>query len=328
MAFLVSLNFPLKARELILTEARALMNLAENLPESLHAVVNLLAKISGKVVCTGVGKSSLIAEKISGCISSIGVPSFFIDPIKAVHGDLGAIDSKDCLLALSYSGMTQELLPVLSFTRSKGIPSILMTAGKSTFLTAQVDHILCLPLIKEVGPFEAVPSTSAVMMMAMGDVIVSLLAELKESKPALYREFHPHGTLGYLFSPIKEVMHTGKSLPLVRLDQPMGSVIVEMSEKCFGCAGVVSDDGALKGIISDGDLRRCMTQAHFFQMPARDVMTSPPRFTPLPDMLVTAVMEELRKKNITFSFVVDPSGIPIGFFRMHDYWGIKRHTSC
>jgi arabinose-5-phosphate isomerase len=310
-----------KAQVALTQEAYSLLQLAQMLPPSLESVIHLMQGVQGKIICTGVGKSACVAQKVSGTLSSVGVPSFFLDATQAAHGDLGCIGTQDQILVFSYTGATQELLPIFQRTQDLNIPAILVTAFPASVLGRRATFVLSIPVVQEVGPLAAVPTTSTIVMLAMGDVLTLLLGQYLDAQD--YRAYHPKGQLGYRFSQLTDVMHKDAALPLVLQEMPMSHVLLVMTEKRLGCAGVVDENGLLKGVISDGDLRRHLAAADFLDQPAHAIMTHNPR-TIHPEALACEAAALMEKNKITFLFVVDPLKKALGLFHIHDYWSLYK----
>ena len=296
----------------------ALEMLKAQLPSNLDICLRYILELKGHLVCTGIGKSAFIMQKLASSFASIGVPAYRLDATHAVHGDLGALKPEDVLCLGSYGGESAELVPLLSFAQSHGIPSILFTAFPEKTLGKLATQTLQLPKVKEAGPLQCVPTTSCILMLTLGDILVSALES--QISLAQYRTHHPHGALGFKLSPIRNVMSPQHALPLVHLHTPITDTLMTMSEKRLGCAGVIDESGTLIGVISDGDIRRaCIQFGDITTYTAQDIMHANPK-TLGPDMLVQEALEIMERYKITFLFVINTHHKPIGIFHIHDSW--------
>lgn len=297
------------------TEIEGLRALDGMLGESFADAVGLLRAVSGRVIVTGMGKSGHIGRKIAATLASTGTPAQFVHPGEASHGDLGMITSRDAVVALSKSGETTELADLVAFTRRFGIPLIAITAETASTLARAADLALILPAAEEACPNGLAPTTSTTMTLALGDALSVALMELSGFSSAEFKKFHPGGRLGAQLMSVRELMHGGEELPLVAPETPMSDAIVVMTEKRFGCVGVIGANGKLVGIITDGDLRRHMS-GNLLQQLARDVMTSNPK-TAHPSLLAAEATKLLNASKIT-SLFVEEDGLPVGILHIHD----------
>ncbi len=302
-------------RRVLADEADALSLLRHALDEAFVRAVTLMQDAKGRVVVTGMGKSGHIARKIAATLASTGCPAFFVHPGEASHGDLGMITTDDVVLALSNSGETVELGDIINYTRRFGIPLICMTTRSESLLASQSDVALILPQLDEAGSMGLAPTTSTTMMLALGDALAVTLLERRNFTASDFKVYHPGGHLGQRLLKVSDLMHSGESLPLVTPDMSIGDVIVIITKKSLGCAGVSAPDGSLAGIITDGDLRRHL-QGDFMGLKAKDVMTVGPK-TVSPDMLAAEALRIMNTKAITSVFVVDGTR-PVGVLHVHD----------
>lgn len=278
------------------------------------AAVITLRDIKGRVIVTGVGKSGHIANKIAATLASTGTPAFFVHSTEANHGDLGMIARDDAILAISWSGETTELQGVLDYSKRFSIPLIALTAdGKST-LASHSDIVLALPRQKEACPHNLAPTTSSLMLLAIGDAISVALLENREFTADQFSVFHPGGQLGAKLLHVKDIMHSGESLPLVEAGTLMTEAIIQISQKGFGCVGIVQG-GDLIGIITDGDLRRRLSTTLLGET-VDDVMTSSPQTIP-EDMLAAEALELLNSRKISAVMVTNGKS-PVGIVHLHD----------
>lgn len=308
-------KFTPTAIRVLLQEADALRQLANNLDAAFDEAADCLLHISGRIAVTGMGKSGHVARKVAATLSSTGSPAFFIHPAEASHGDLGMLGKGDAVLAFSNSGETQELVDIIEYAARNRLPLLAVTQRRESTLGRHADYVLQLPRIAEACPIGCAPTTSTTMQLALGDALALTLLQARGFRPEDFRQFHPGGRLGKKLRLLKEIMHRGDALPLVRPDTPMGDVIYIMSSKGFGAVGIVEDDRRLVGFISDGDLRRHMAP-DLLQKTARDIM-SPHPFSLSPDCLVERAIALLSEHKITSSFVVE-EGKVTGFIHMHD----------
>jgi arabinose-5-phosphate isomerase len=269
----------------------------------------------GRVIVTGIGKSGHIGMKVAGTLSSTGTPASFVHPSEASHGDLGMITRDDVILAFSWSGETVELGNLVSYSRRFAVPLIAVTSNPDSTLAKAAEVVLALPQSKEACPHGLAPTTSTVMQLALGDCLAIALLESKGFTARDFKALHPGGQLGARLKFVGDVMHKGDRLPLASVDVSMAEAIVVMTEKALGCLGVVDGDGVLAGIITDGDLRRHMSDGLLARRTG-DIMTPAPK-TVTPDLLASAALEMINASSITVLFVVE-DGRPVGIIHIHD----------
>jgi len=277
--------------------------------------VDTLRACRGRVIVTGMGKSGHVGLKVAATLSSTGTPAYFVHPSEASHGDLGMITREDAILAFSWSGETVELGNILSYSRRFAVPLIAVTSRADSTLAQAAEVVLILPQAKEACPHGLAPTTSTVMQLALGDSIAIALLESKGFTAIDFKALHPGGQLGARLKFVSDLMHTGDRLPLTPANAVMSEAIVVMTEKALGCLGVVDADGFLRGIITDGDLRRNMGDG-LLSSRAGDIMTPGPR-TVTPDLMASAALEIINASAITTLFVVE-AGRPVGIIHVHD----------
>ena len=282
---------------------------------ALVAAVERIHAARGRVIVTGMGKSGHVGRKIAATLASTGTPAFFVHTGEASHGDLGMITRDDVIMALSWSGETTELKDLIDYSRRFRIGLIALTAAPESTLGKAADVTLLLPQAREACPHNLAPTTSSLMQLALGDALAIALIESRGFTALDFSVFHPGGRLGALLKFVRDIMHTGAAVPLVRLGTRMADAIVEMSGKGLGCVGIADESGRLVGIITDGDLRRHMS-AGLIDQAVDAIMTRRPK-TVRPDQLVSEVLELLNASNITVVIVVD-GGKPVGVVHMHD----------
>lgn len=306
------------ARDVLNTEAAGLLSLAAGLGEEFGHAIDRLASATGRVIVSGMGKSGHVARKIAATMASTGTPAMFVHPAEASHGDLGMIVVGDAVLALSNSGETAELADLVAHSRRFALPLVAITARAGSALAQAADVALILPKTAEACPMGLAPTTSTTMQLALGDAIAVALLTRRGFTAADFREIHPGGRLGAKLRRVREVMHAGDAMPIAPPDMLMATALVRMTEKRFGCLGIVGDDGTLLGIVTDGDLRRSMG-SDLLSRRAGDVMTPSPR-TIGPDALAVEALLTMnaRERPVTTLFVVDPAGRPLGILHVHD----------
>jgi len=300
-------------RRVLKTETEALGMLAASLDGAFSRAVETVHGLKGQLVCTGVGKSGHVARKISATLASTGTPSVFVHATEASHGDLGMIRAEDAVLALSKSGETKELADVVAYAKRFGIPLIAVTAVEASALGRAADVLLLLPDAPEAAEGVDAPTTSTTLQIALGDALAVALVERRGFTATDFRVFHPGGKLGALLRTVGDLMHTGTEAPLVSPDTAMRDALLVMTEKRFGCVGVV-EGGRLAGLITDGDLRRHMDG--LMTHTAGEVMTHDP-LTVTPQMLAGEALKIMNDRAITVLFVVE-DGRPVGILHVHD----------
>ncbi len=304
------------ARHVLIEEGRALERLADLLGPAFVKAVRLLVACEGRAIISGMGKSGHIARKLAATMASTGTPAHFVHPGEASHGDLGMITPQDVVLALSNSGETAELRDLIAYTRRFSIPLISMTRDETSTLARAADAALITPYASEVCPMGLAPTTSTTMMLALGDALAVAVLECRGFTADDFHNFHPGGKLGKLLARVGELMHKDDELPLAPETATMAEILIVMTEKSFGCAGIVDAQGDLAGIITDGDLRRNLKQADLLKQPASSIMTKAP-MTVAPAMLAAEALKILNEKKRTQLFVVE-NGKPVGLLHIHD----------
>jgi arabinose-5-phosphate isomerase len=307
------------AREVLRTEAGAIQRLAERLDGSFERAVDLIAATKGRIIVTGMGKSGLVAAKIAATFSSTGTPSFFLHPAEAIHGDLGMLVEGDTVVALSYSGETDEILRLLDRIKRLGIPLISMTGNTESTLAQASDVALDVSIEKEACLLNLAPTASTTASLAMGDALAVVLQERKGFREDDFAELHPGGEMGRKLRRVEQLMHTGDGVPVVAPETPMTEVVEEMSRKGFGLTTVVGG-GKLKGIITDGDLRRLLqTKSDWMERTAGECMTRGP-LTIGRRELATRALNLMETQKITSLVVVTAEGRLEGLLHLHDLW--------
>ena len=303
------------AANVLFAEGDALKVLGNALNDSFLKAVELMKNCKGRVIVTGMGKSGHVARKIAATLASTGTPSYFVHPGEASHGDLGMIVNEDVILALSNSGEVSEMTDLIHYSRRFSIPLIGMTSNANSALGSSADIALILPRVAEACPIGMAPTTSTTMMMALGDALAVAIMEIKGFTAEDFRNFHPGGKLGKKLMRVRDMMHKQDELPLVREDETMAQVLLVMTQKSLGCAGIVDAAGKLVGIITDGDLRRHMDET-LTARKASEIMTRSPMTVP-PNVLAAEALKLMNDKKRTQIFIVE-DGIPLGILHIHD----------
>ena len=308
----------------IMLESKGLQQLADSLDDTFVQVINLLDATRGRVIVSGIGKSGHIARKLAATLSSTGTPSYFVHPAEASHGDLGMVSSGDTVMILSNSGETNELLDLVVYSQRHNIPLIAITQSPQSALAKSACCVLTIPKVEEACPMGLAPTTSTTLMLALGDALAVTLLEKKGFTSHDYHTFHPGGSLGRRLFRVRDLMHSGESMPLVTQGMLMQDALVEMTRKTFGCVGVMGSPGitdGLIGVITDGDLRRHM-QHDLLNMLVDDVMNPAPK-TISSEALAVEAFEYMRDNKITSLFAVENETVsssqrPLGILHIHD----------
>lgn len=310
-----------EAKKVIRIEARALNDLAESINGDFEQAVSVILGSKGRVVVTGMGKSGLIGQKIASTMASTGTPAFFLHPAEAIHGDLGMIIKGDVVIAISNSGETEEVVRILPIVERIGARLISMTGNPHSTLAKCGDVFLNVAVSEEACPLGLAPTASTTATLAMGDALAVALLIERGFKAEDFALFHPGGSLGKkLLLKVSDMMHAGDALPLVRTDIPMRQALFEITSKKLGCTGVVDENGALIGVVTDGDLRRALERGvDFMGRPAGELMTRNPKRILAGDLAAKA-LQRMEEYSITslFVFESDESPLPVGVVHLHD----------
>ena len=309
------------AKNVLRIEAEAIKNLIPKLNESFEDAVKLILSCKGRVVVTGIGKSGIIGKKIVATLSSTGTPSLFLHPTEGSHGDLGMITKSDIVIAISNSGETEEINNLLSFFKKKKIKIISMTGKTNSTLARHSNFVLDTGVKREACPLGLAPTASTTAMLAMGDALAIALLKERDFKREDYALLHPAGSLGRRLSlKVKDVMKTGKQIPIVKHDITMKEAVAEISIKKFGFALVLDANKNLKGIITDGDVRRSVKVKDFLNERVDTFMSKKPK-TIDKDSLAVEALEKMEKYSITSLSIVNKKNIPEGVVHLHDLLG-------
>jgi arabinose-5-phosphate isomerase len=300
-------------------EAGGIAGLAAALQSDLgapfSAAAELIRNAKGRLIVTGLGKSGHIGRKIAATFASTGTPAFFVHAAEASHGDLGMITADDVILALSWSGEQPEMKNLITYAKRFRIAVIAMTAERESSLSKAADVALTLPKAREACPHNLAPTTSSLMMLALGDALAIALLEGRGFTSVDFSVLHPGGKLGALLKYTRDLMHSGEAVPLKPLGTRMSDALVEMTSKGFGCVGITDTRGSIVGIVTDGDLRRHMGP-DLMSAVVDDVMTKNPK-TISRDLLASETLELLNSSKITAVIVTD-AGKPVGIVHLHD----------
>jgi arabinose-5-phosphate isomerase len=316
------------ARTVLRTEADAIAALITRLDASFERAVDLLAATQGRVIVTGMGKSGLVARKIAATLSSTGTPAFFLHPAEASHGDMGILVPGDAVVALSYSGETDEILHLLARIKRLAIPLISMTGAPSSTLAQASDVLLDVSIEREACSLNLAPTASTTASLALGDALAVALLERKGFREDDFAELHPGGELGKRVQRVEHLMHKGDAVPMVRPDTPMPQVIEEMSRKGFGMTNVIEPGRRLAGVVTDGDLRRALQKSGtgWARQTARSLMNSKPTTTHRRE-IASRALKLMESQKITSLPVVDAHGRLEGLLHWHDCSGLRKGRS-
>ena len=302
------------ARDVLATEADALVQLRAALPVDFDAAVESLLRVRGRVILSGMGKSGHVAAKIAATMASTGTPAQYVHPGEASHGDLGMITSQDALVLISNSGETRELADIIAYAKRFGVTLVAITKNPDSTLGRQADYVLTLPDAPEACGIGMAPTTSTTCTIAMGDALAVALMKLRGFERENFLAFHPGGSLGAQLLTAAVVMHKGDALPVVGQNTPMSDTLLEMTAKGFGVAALI-EDGKLIGVITDGDLRRNMDV--LMSRTAGQVATPNPRSIS-PEALLSEALAVMNANKISALFVVDSNGVLQGLVHIHD----------
>lgn len=284
---------------------------AENLTKALDFMQNS----KGRIIITGMGKSGHIGRKIAASLASTGTPSFFVHPAEASHGDLGMITEDDVVIAISNSGESRELIDILNYCKRFGIKLIAITKNSESSLGKAGDVVLELPNNGEACPLGLAPTSSTTATLVLGDILTIGMIERKGFSKEDFNDRHPGGKLGSILKRVSDLMHVGQEMPILDENANMQAVLLEMTSKRLGCVGFVNQAGDLTGILTDGDLRRCLS-AKILEEKAVDLMTRNPK-TISPNAMTAEALKIMHDKKITNLFVLENKK-PVGVIHIHD----------
>ena len=311
------------ARQVIEIEAAAVHGLLAQLDGSFDRAVELMKGCTGRIVCTGMGKSGLILKKIAATLSSTGSPALFLHPSDAVHGDLGVIVDQDVVLAASFSGTTEELLRLVNTLQDRAVALVVMTGNPASPLAEAADVHLPVAIDREACPLDLAPTASSTACLAMGDALAMALLEARGFTRDDFSRLHPGGRLGKRLLPVARLMHRDAAVPKVEQGQGLRDAIYEMSKKGLGITAIVDSQERLVGCISDGDLRRLLAADDKpLTHKVEECMQPRPR-TISGEELATVALRRMEDKRITSLFVTESDGTLLGIIHLHDLWGLR-----
>lgn len=312
-----------EARRVLQAEASAILGLIDILDHTFVDVVELIHDSKGRVVTLGMGKSGIICRKITSTLASTGTPSFFLHPAEAVHGDLGMVVAGDVVLAISNSGETEEILRIVQSIKRIGATLVAITGKPNSTLARAADHHLSAAIREEACPLGLAPTASTTATLALGDALAMALLTRKGFKEENFAFLHPGGKLGKRFLRITDLMHKGDQVPLVREDTPMRDVIYEMSRKGFGITGVTGERDRLRGVISDGDLRRMLEREEAVLSKTAGQCMKASVITIDGSELASVALQLMEQRRVTSLFVTDQDETVLGIIHLHDLWGLE-----
>ncbi len=296
-------------------EISAINELKNLLDDNLSKTLDLIENTKGRVILSGMGKSGHIAKKIAASLASTGTPSFFLHPAEASHGDLGMVTSDDLIIAISNSGESKELIDILNYSKRFDIKLVAITKNPDSSLAKAGDIVLKLPNSKEACPLGLAPTSSTTATLVLGDIITVAMIERRGFSKAQFNQRHPGGKLGSILQKVKDLMHSGSDMPLLSENALFDEIILEMTSKRLGCVGFVNEKGELSGMLTDGDLRRCL-KSDLKNSKACEIMTKNP-ITVEKEMFAAQAIKIMNDKKITNIFVVENKK-PIGAIHIHD----------
>ena len=306
----------LSAIRTIDSEIETLKRLKDSIDsESLTRALDYMQNSKGRIIITGIGKSGHIAQKIAASLASTGTPSFFVHPAEASHGDLGMITEDDVVIAISNSGESKELIDILNYCKRFGIRLIAITKNPESSLGKACDVVLRLPDNGEACPLGLAPTSSTTATLVLGDILTVGMIERKGFSKEDFNDRHPGGKLGAILKHVSDLMHTGQDMPILDENSNMQAVLLEMTSKRLGCVGFINQTGELTGMLTDGDLRRCLSPK-ILDEKAINLMTKNPK-TISPNAMTAEALKIMHDKKITNLFVVEGKK-PVGVIHIHD----------
>jgi len=316
-----------QAREVLQIEAQGILDLIDRIGPAFEQAVEMILNSSGRVILTGIGKSGIVGRKITATLNSTGTPSLFLHPAEAIHGDLGTVRADDIVIVISNSGYTKELTAIIPTLRGLGAKLIAFTGDPESPIGIESDLVIDVRVDREACPFGLAPTTSTTASLAMGDALAVVLINRRQFNRRDFRRFHPGGSLGDRLSvKINEVMLTADLIPLVSIGQTVGETISEINRKGLGASLVVDDDLVLRGIVTDGDIRRSLLQwKDIVGLPVERVMTTSPR-TIDEEKKALEAMVVMEHNGITVLPVVDKGKRVKGIIHLHGLLGGREFT--
>ena len=294
-------------QEVIKIESIALAKLSKSLDEDFIKAVELISQQNGKIIISGVGKSGNIAGKIAASFTSTGIPAIYLNPVDASHGDMGVVEKNDILIILSNSGESHELADLINFSKKKKIKIISITSSKKSLLSKNSDINLLLPRHSEADKLKTIPTTSTTMSLAIGDALCCSVLSLRKFDKKSFSELHPGGKIGKKLRTLNEIMDT--DIPIIQSDSTIIDAVLIMTEKKYGCVVVLDKNKKIKGIITDGDLRRSIAKTDIKEK-ATSIMKSKPIMAS-GDLLISSAIVLMNKYSIT-SLIIANQNKPVG----------------
>ena len=311
-----------QVKEVLKIEAQAILDLVDRVGPDFERAVRMILEAKGRVILTGMGKSGLVARKISATLNSTGTPSLFLHPAEAIHGDLGMVTRDDVVVAISNSGHTAEINTLLPILKEMKARIISMTGGLDSAMARESDVVIDVGVEREACPMGLAPTASTTAALAMGDALAVVLIHSRRFDQQAFRKFHPGGSLGERLSiRVKDVMLTNDRIPLVSLRTPFPELVGEMNAKHLGATLVVDQDRLLAGIITDGDLRRALGRGlDVRDLEAKDLMSPSPK-TVQEDQTAAEALALMEMFSITLLAILDPRKRVLGVVHLHDLLG-------
>jgi arabinose-5-phosphate isomerase len=308
-----------KGKEVVRIETNAISDLINSIDDEFVKALQILYECKGRVVLTGMGKSGLIARKIVATLNSTGTASIYLHPTDALHGDLGMVRKEDAVIMISKSGATEELANLIPMLKRLNVKLIAMTGNRDSKLESECDVLLNVGVKEEACPFDLAPTASSTAALVMGDALAVVLLQMREFTEEDFAVLHPGGSLGKRLSlSIKEIMHKGESVPIVKEDTSIKDVIFEISSKRLGTTTVVDKDGKLSGVVTDGDLRRLLEKTMDIKaLKAKDIMTRKPKVMK-DSYLASFALQTMENFKITTLIIVNDLNKPVGIIHLHD----------
>jgi arabinose-5-phosphate isomerase len=311
------MNFTKIAIDVIDTEAQALLDMKNMIDESFHRACTRMLNCQGKIIVSGIGKSGIIAKKIAATLSSTGTPAIFLHPTEASHGDFGMLQPDDLILAISHSGNTEELCKLLPFIHAKQLPMIAITSNPISKLAKNAEIVLNYGSAKEACPLGLAPTTSTTLALVLGDALAICLLQVKNFQEQDFALTHPGGSLGRKFIQAHSLAQQNGDIPMVMEDCMIPEALIEISSKKLGMTCVVNRAKQLLGVLTDGDIRRClMDQVDIYRTKAADIMNAHPK-TINANVLAHDALIEMQKNSITSLIIIDKQQCPIGVLHIH-----------
>ena len=304
-------NIIKKGKEVLNIEAGAIRNLSKSLDQNFIKAVNLIIKLEGKLILSGVGKSGNIAGKLASSFTSTGVPSIYLNPVDASHGDMGIVSQGDVLIVLSNSGESYELSDLINFAKKKKIKIISITSNKKSLLSKNADVSLILPIHKEADKLNTIPTTSTTLCLALGDALCCTILDIRNFDKKSFKELHPGGKIGKKLKTLNEIMD--KDIPIIDNKASIKEAVLIMTEKKYGCAVMIDRNKKIKGILTDGDLRRAINQINLNDNVKLIIKSKP--ITAKKNYLISSAVALMNKNAIT-SLIVAEKNVPIGIVNL------------